>query len=524
MTPLERYQADLQRPDFFHDAAQANAVKHLQRLYDDLVAADHAKPGLFGKLLGRKSGGPVKGLYFWGGVGRGKTYLVDTFFESLPFEQKVRTHFHRFMKRVHEELKTLKGEKNPLTIIGKRFADEARVICFDEFFVSDITDAMILATLLEELFKNGVSLVATSNIVPDGLYKDGLQRARFLPAIALLKEHTEIVNVDSGVDYRLRALEQAELFHWPLSEQVEEEMARSFKALTPDCAKAQRDEALMIENREIRARLTCDDVAWFEFRELCDGPRSQNDYIELAKIFHAVLISNVEQMGVTKDDMARRFINLVDEFYDRSVKLIISAEVELKRSLQRRPAGVRIPAHPQSSAGNAVPRIPDASAPALIRGGTRKGLPMATLFSWALGVSALRGVLLEAGEELLRVGHFEGFHGVDRLDRHGLLQLSDGLLPLVVAVYVGERVGVLVVADRQVVGLAEGAGEVLFHLVGADPVGHLADQLADLADHSRLVAAVERQGERLVGLPGQEGVQFLGDFAGIAALEHYRYR
>ncbi len=291
---------------------------------------DHAKPGLFGKLLGRKSGGPVKGLYFWGGVGRGKTYLVDTFFESLPFEQKVRTHFHRFMKRVHEELKTLKGEKNPLTIIGKRFADEARVICFDEFFVSDITDAMILATLLEELFKNGVSLVATSNIVPDGLYKDGLQRARFLPAIALLKEHTEIVNVDSGVDYRLRALEQAELFHWPLSEQVEEEMARSFKALTPDCAKAQRDEALMIENREIRARLTCDDVAWFEFRELCDGPRSQNDYIELAKIFHAVLISNVEQMGVTKDDMARRFINLVDEFYDRSVKLIISAEVELK--------------------------------------------------------------------------------------------------------------------------------------------------------------------------------------------------
>ena len=164
MTPLERYQADLQRPDFFHDAAQANAVKHLQRLYDDLVAADHAKPGLFGKLLGRKSGGPVKGLYFWGGVGRGKTYLVDTFFESLPFEQKVRTHFHRFMKRVHEELKTLKGEKNPLTIIGKRFADEARVICFDEFFVSDITDAMILATLLEELFKNGVIMGVSTKL------------------------------------------------------------------------------------------------------------------------------------------------------------------------------------------------------------------------------------------------------------------------------------------------------------------------------------------------------------------------
>ncbi|NQD96367.1 cell division protein ZapE, partial [Pseudomonas sp. CrR25] len=193
MTPLERYQADLKRPEFFHDAAQETAVRHLQRLYDDLVAGEANKPGLFGKLFARKPQGPVKGLYFWGGVGRGKTYLVDTFFDALPFEQKMRTHFHRFMKRVHEEMKTLKGEKNPLVIIGKRFADEARVICFDEFFVSDITDAMILATLLDELFKNGVSLVATSNIVPDGLYKDGLQRARFLPAIGLLKAHTEIV-------------------------------------------------------------------------------------------------------------------------------------------------------------------------------------------------------------------------------------------------------------------------------------------------------------------------------------------
>ncbi|MBO3277602.1 cell division protein ZapE [Pseudomonas schmalbachii] len=330
MTPLERYQADLKRPEFFYDAAQENAVKHLQRLYDDLVAAGQSKPGLFGKLLGKKSQGPVKGLYFWGGVGRGKTYLVDTFFDALPFKQKMRTHFHRFMKRVHEEMKTLKGEKNPLTIIGKRFADEARVICFDEFFVSDITDAMILATLLEELFKNGVSLVATSNIVPDGLYKDGLQRARFLPAIALLKEHTHVVNVDSGVDYRLRALEQAELYHWPLDAEAEQSLRKSFGSLLPDCVQAVEGEALMIENREIRSVRVCEDVAWFEFRELCDGPRSQNDYIELAKIFHAVLLANVEQMGVTKDDMARRFINLVDEFYDRNVKLIISAEVELK--------------------------------------------------------------------------------------------------------------------------------------------------------------------------------------------------
>ena len=330
MTPLERYQADLKRPDFFHDAAQETAVRHLQRLYDDLVADDRGKAGLLGKLFGKKHQDPVKGLYFWGGVGRGKTYLVDTFYDALPFEQKTRTHFHRFMKRVHEEMRTLKGEKNPLTIIGKRFADESRVICFDEFFVSDITDAMILATLLEELFKNGVSLVATSNIVPDGLYKDGLQRARFLPAIELLKKHTEIVNVDSGIDYRLRALEQAELYHFPLDAEAEQSLEKSFRSLLPEKCRVQENEPLKVENREIVARKVASGVAWFEFRELCDGPRSQNDYIELGKIFDAVLVSNIERMDVSKDDMARRFINMVDEFYDRNVKLILSAEVELK--------------------------------------------------------------------------------------------------------------------------------------------------------------------------------------------------
>lgn len=329
MTPLERYQADLQRPDFFHDPSQEKAVRHLQRLYDDLVAAESASPGLLDKLL-RKKPEPIKGLYFWGGVGRGKTYLVDTFFEALPFKRKMRTHFHRFMQRVHHELEGMKGEKNPLTLIARRFSDEARVICFDEFFVSDITDAMILGTLMEEMFDNGVTLVATSNIVPDGLYKDGLQRARFLPAIALLNQRTEVVNVDSGVDYRLRALEQAELYHWPLGPEADASLRRSFESLVPDLEGAVEGEVLTIENRPIRSLRVCEDVAWFEFRELCDGPRSQNDYIELAKIFHAVLIANVEQLDVSKDDMARRFINLVDEFYDRNVKLILSAEVELK--------------------------------------------------------------------------------------------------------------------------------------------------------------------------------------------------
>ena len=331
MTVLTLYQADLQRPDFFRDAAQENAVHHLQRLYDDLVKQSQGGPGvLLRKVFGKKQSGPIKGLYFWGGVGRGKTYLVDTFFDALPFPQKMRTHFHRFMKRVHEEMKTLGGEKNPLVIIAKRFAAEARVICFDEFFVSDITDAMILATLLDELFKNGVTLVATSNIVPDGLYRDGLQRARFLPAIELLKQHTEVVNVDSGVDYRLRALEQAELYHWPLDAEAELSLEKSFRSLLPEHCEVQENETLLIENRQILARKVGDDVAWFDFRELCDGPRSQNDYIELGKLFHAVLIANVEQMDASRDDMARRFVNLVDEFYDRNVKLILSAEVALQ--------------------------------------------------------------------------------------------------------------------------------------------------------------------------------------------------
>src|SRR5690554_1286033 len=333
MTPLERYQQDLQRPDFFRDAAQENAVRHLQRLYDDLTreAPSQNSNGLLGRLLGKKTPQqPAKGLYFWGGVGRGKTYLVDTFFEALPFKEKMRTHFHRFMKRVHEELRSLDGEKNPLVIVAERFAKEARVICFDEFFVSNISDAMILGGLFEELFKNGVTLVATSNIVPDGLYKDGLQRERFLPANALLKEHTEVVNVDSGIDYRLRALEQAELYYWPLSPEVDARLEQSFRSLLLENCKILENEPLVVENREIVARRVGNDVVWFDFRAICDGPRSQNDYIELSKIYSAAILSGVEQMDSSKDDVARRFISLVDEFYDRNVKLIISAEVELK--------------------------------------------------------------------------------------------------------------------------------------------------------------------------------------------------
>ncbi|MDO6562865.1 cell division protein ZapE [Amphritea sp. 1_MG-2023] len=332
MTPIARYKKDLEREDFSYDAAQEEAVKHLQRLYDDLVAKkDEPKPaGLMGRLSRKLKKPqplePVKGLYFWGGVGRGKTYLMDTFFDSLPFENKERTHFHRFMQRVHKELKLLDGTPNPLVEIGKKYASEFKIICFDEFFVTDITDAMILGGLLEELFKNGVSLVATSNIVPDGLYENGLQRSRFLPAIAMLNQFTEVVNVDSGVDYRLRTLEQAELYHYPLDAAADKSLNTSFERLVPDLDEVTEGCSLEVNGRKIQARRCCEDVAWFEFSELCEGPRSQNDYIELSKIFHAVLISNVPQLGRTNDDAARRFVNLVDEFYDCGVKLILTAE------------------------------------------------------------------------------------------------------------------------------------------------------------------------------------------------------
>jgi cell division protein ZapE len=333
-TPLGRYQRDLEREDFNYDAAQEQAVKHLQDLYDALIARANTNAkgtSLISRFLSRKTTEiePVKGLYFWGGVGRGKTYLMDNFYESLPFEQKMRAHFHRFMRRVHQELKSLDGQKNPLEIVADRIANDAKVICFDEFFVTDITDAMILATLLEGLFRRGVSLVATSNIVPSGLYKDGLQRARFLPAIALLEKHTLIVNVDGGVDYRLRALEQAELFHHPLDEEADKSLQESFFSLVPDKEEIAENTGVEVEGRIIQSRFEAEDVVWFDFKEICEGPRSQNDYIELAREYHAVLVSNVPQMTRDTDDSARRFINMVDEFYDRSVKVIISAQVAL---------------------------------------------------------------------------------------------------------------------------------------------------------------------------------------------------
>jgi len=246
----------------------------------------------------------------------------------LPFENKMRIHFHRFMHRVHEELATLAGQSDPLKVVAKRFAEETCIICFDEFFVSDITDAMILGTLFEELFAHNVTLVATSNIIPDELYRNGLQRERFLPAIKLINEHTDIVNVDSGVDYRLRTLEQAEIFHYPLDEQASENLAHYFKQLA--CEVGEHDVDIEINNRQLRTVSVAQGVVYFDFSVLCESARSQSDYMEISQLYHTVLMANVKQMGADTDDATRRFIALVDEFYERNVKLIMSAEFPLE--------------------------------------------------------------------------------------------------------------------------------------------------------------------------------------------------
>ena len=333
-SPLAAYQADLQKPGFSQDPQQAIVVDLLEALYRQILAQDQLSWGerlrrKWDLAIGKKAITPIKGLYVWGGVGRGKTYLMDTFFESLPFDKKLRAHFHRFMRRVHQELTQLAGHSDPLELVAERISREAAVICFDEFFVSDITDAMLLGTLFTALFERGVCLVATSNIPPHNLYKDGLQRERFLPAIALIEQHTRIVHLDSPIDYRLRVLERAELYHHPLDEEAERSLAESFTQLAPEHAEQRQDIGLEIEGRMINARIEAEDIVWFEFDALCDGPRSQNDYIELAKEYHTVLISNVPVFNVDNNDQARRFINLVDEFYDRNVNLVLSAAAPL---------------------------------------------------------------------------------------------------------------------------------------------------------------------------------------------------
>jgi len=316
------------------DDCQLKVESALQELASALERAKpRRQPGFVGRLLGRRTSiTPVRGLYVWGTVGRGKTMLMDRFYEQLNVPYKMRSHFHRFMHEVHGELKQLKNFEDPLEEVAERLALKARVICFDEFFVNDIADAMILGTLFEALFRRGVTLVTTSNVPPAQLYRDGLQRQRFLPAIAQLQTHTKVLELGAGVDYRLRVLEQAEIYHYPLDAQADTNLEMYFQAIAPDEAK--QDVPLALNDRQVSARALADGVVWFDFQAICGGPRSQEDYIELARCFQTVMVSGIPQLTRDNEDEARRFIALVDEFYDRNVKLIVSAASPLEELYQ----------------------------------------------------------------------------------------------------------------------------------------------------------------------------------------------
>ncbi len=330
----QAYEDGLAREGHVSDPAQLALITRFEDLAQRL--REYAPPqkgflGLFRKMPPQAHLG-VKGLYIWGGVGRGKTFLMDLFFDSLKIKKKRRIHFHRMMHDVHDRLSRLNDIENPLDQVAADIAAETQVLCFDEFFVSDIADAMILGRLLEGLFSRGVTLVTTSNAKPDELYKDGLQRERFLPAIASLNQHTDVVHLDSDTDYRLRLLKKAGTYLTPDDDAANERLRYFFDQSAT--SEVRHQPALDINGRAINAERCAKGIAWFDFSELCDGPRSQADYIELARWYPSVILSGVPTLDALREDQARRFIALVDEFYDRRVKLIISAAAKAEALYQ----------------------------------------------------------------------------------------------------------------------------------------------------------------------------------------------
>jgi cell division protein ZapE len=321
------YEAELKARGYQSDPAQLRAVDALERCAAEWSHYKARRSNALKKLINRPD--IPKGVYMYGGVGRGKSFLMDCFFNAVPF-----------MREVHRELSDLQGTVNPLDELGRRLAKRYKLVCFDEFHVADVTDAMILHRLLEAMERNGVGMVTTSNFVPDGLYPDGLHRDRILPAIELLKRTMEVINVDNGTDYRRRTLEQVKLYHTPLGPQADAAMEDAFNRL----AEAHdEDPVLHIEAREIRAVRKAGGVVWFDFRTLCGGPRSQNDYLELASQFHTVMLSNVPHMPVNMASQARRFTWLVDVLYDRRVKLILSAAVSAEQLYTEGPLSHEFP-------------------------------------------------------------------------------------------------------------------------------------------------------------------------------------
>ena len=338
MTVRQLYEQALAERGYRADDAQLRGIQALERCEREWVDYKARRRHALAKLLVRPS--IPRGVYMHGGVGRGKSFLMDCFFQAVPLQRKTRLHFHEFMREVHRELQQLKGTVDPLQELGRRVARRFRLICFDEFHVADVTDAMILHRLLQALFDQRVSIVTTSNFHPDELYPNGLHRDRILPAIELLKQHLEVVNVDAGVDYRQRTLEQLELYHWPLDEGAEAAMRTAFEQL----AEAHDEDPLLhIEQRELRARRRAGGVVWFDFRTLCGGPRSQNDYLEIASRFHTVLLSGVPRMPPKLASEARRFTWLIDVLYDRRVKLVMSAEVPAEQLYTEGPLAHEFP-------------------------------------------------------------------------------------------------------------------------------------------------------------------------------------
>lgn len=307
------------------DSAQRRAVERLDQLYDELLGFKQARSNPLKKLISQvKSTAPPRGLYFWGGVGRGKSFLMDAFYDAVPYRRKRRVHFHAFMQEVHEGLKQHKGESDPLLRIAADIAHKVRLLCFDEFHVSDIADAMILGRLFTGLFDNGVVVVTTSNYAPDDLYPNGLQRHLFLPTIALLKQHLDVVEVDTGIDYRLRTLERIDVFLVPADAAAEARMSRDFRNIAGEEGKAG---TITVLERKIPLRRRAPGIVWFDFAALCGGNRSQNDYLELARQHHTLFLSNVPRLSREQGAEARRFTWLVDVLYDHRVKLVASAAV-----------------------------------------------------------------------------------------------------------------------------------------------------------------------------------------------------
>ena len=322
MNVTEYYEQSLAARGYKADSAQRRTIDRMQQFYDDFVFFKKAKQSIISRLLTRPQ--VPQGLYLWGGVGRGKSFLMDCFYSVVPIQRKIRIHFHEFMRDVHAELNELKGKQDPLDAVAKNIAKKYRLICFDEFHISDIADAMILHRLLTGLFQNGVTFLITSNYAPKDLYPNGLHRDRLLPAIELLCSNLSVLNVDAGIDYRVQTLERLNTFITPIPLETHNQLSQAFDQL----AEIEDEEPMMhIETRSFAAVRRAGSIIWFDFRVLCGGPRSQNDYLEIAQQFSTVIVSNVPKMNAGMASEARRFTWLIDVLYDHKVKIIFSSDV-----------------------------------------------------------------------------------------------------------------------------------------------------------------------------------------------------